>query len=620
MPGRSSADGGVAARGDPGGRAHAASTRSRPSWRWRRARDRPGARDLSGGAGGSRATASAGAPRGRAQVRGRATSAALRAWLDERLGRRAWATCTLGRSGDRGGRGRLLRHAAPGARAARLRRPAAASGDRRDADRQVGGPDRTLARARCERSRRRAATPPAHRARGARVDPPGPGGVAREPRHASWWTSCAAPPACVPCSRSASGATSGARQRPRRRGAVDRWTRSRCHAAAPRWARFAALEVESSDGGEALLERLATVLEATGLLTPEPRSKEEIARPLVEERARHPSDPRPAARCPRRRASRPEDTLAEAGRKVLRMHLARMLAVRGRARAPGEDIEELHKMRVATRRMRAVWRVFDGAYRPRLQRRYVRELRGRGHRAGHGARPGRAARGPGRLRRRRCPRTAAAAMEPLRADWRRQREAHGGRSSTLLDSPRLPRLRGGLPGLRGDAAARARWPSCPGDAGAGAGHRGRSHLAARTSGSAPTHATLAWADVPALHALRIDGKRLRYTLESFREVLPAARVDAAHRGGRARSRTTWACSTTRTSRRHLVARLADRATRRGCAGRAPEAVGQYLDSREAEVHAAAPPLPAALAARWTGPASAATWRSRSRRSEEAYAA
>jgi CHAD domain-containing protein len=32
-------------------------------------------------------------------------------------------------------------------------------------------------------------------------------------------------------------------------------------------------------------------------------------------------------------------------------------------------------------------------------------------------------------------------------------------------------------------------------------------------------ATLAWADVPTIHELRIAGKRLRYTLEFFREVL-----------------------------------------------------------------------------------------------------
>jgi CHAD domain-containing protein len=32
---------------------------------------------------------------------------------------------------------------------------------------------------------------------------------------------------------------------------------------------------------------------------------------------------------------------------------------------------------------------------------------------------------------------------------------------------------------------------------------------------------VSWADVPALHALRIDAKRLRYTLEFVREILPA---------------------------------------------------------------------------------------------------
>jgi CHAD domain-containing protein len=38
-------------------------------------------------------------------------------------------------------------------------------------------------------------------------------------------------------------------------------------------------------------------------------------------------------------------------------------------------------------------------------------------------------------------------------------------------------------------------------------------------------AVLGWADIRALHAVRIDAKRLRYTLESFREVLPPATSD-----------------------------------------------------------------------------------------------
>ncbi|HEY7701134.1 MAG TPA: CHAD domain-containing protein, partial [Candidatus Limnocylindrales bacterium] len=57
-----------------------------------------------------------------------------------------------------------------------------------------------------------------------------------------------------------------------------------------------------------------------------------------------------------------EDALAEAGRKVLRFHLARMLDRESGVRS-SEDAEDIHKMRVATRRQRAAWRVFGEAYR-----------------------------------------------------------------------------------------------------------------------------------------------------------------------------------------------------------------------------------------------------------------
>ena len=68
------------------------------------------------------------------------------------------------------------------------------------------------------------------------------------------------------------------------------------------------------------------------------------------------------------------DPLAEAGRKILRFHFARMLDREDGTRS-GEDIEDLHRMRVATRRMRAAWRLFGDAYRHKAERRYVRELR-----------------------------------------------------------------------------------------------------------------------------------------------------------------------------------------------------------------------------------------------------
>lgn len=72
-----------------------------------------------------------------------------------------------------------------------------------------------------------------------------------------------------------------------------------------------------------------------------------------------------------------EDTLAEAGRKVMRYHFARMLSYEGGTRL-GENIEELHKMRVATRRMRAAFLVFGDSYQPQSIKYYLKGLRATG--------------------------------------------------------------------------------------------------------------------------------------------------------------------------------------------------------------------------------------------------
>ena len=69
-----------------------------------------------------------------------------------------------------------------------------------------------------------------------------------------------------------------------------------------------------------------------------------------------------------------EDTLAEAGRKVMRFHLARMLDREPGVRE-GKDIEDIHKMRVATRRQRAAWRVFGESFRKGRTKPYREGLR-----------------------------------------------------------------------------------------------------------------------------------------------------------------------------------------------------------------------------------------------------
>ena len=76
-----------------------------------------------------------------------------------------------------------------------------------------------------------------------------------------------------------------------------------------------------------------------------------------------------------------EDTLAEAGRKVMRFHLARMLEREPGVR-DGNDIEDIHKMRVATRRQRAAWRVFGEAFRKGRTKSYRAGLRDAARRLG----------------------------------------------------------------------------------------------------------------------------------------------------------------------------------------------------------------------------------------------
>jgi hypothetical protein len=64
------------------------------------------------------------------------------------------------------------------------------------------------------------------------------------------------------------------------------------------------------------------------------------------------------------------DPMAEAGRKILRYHFAEMLHNEA-GTVLGEDIEALHDMRVATRRMRAAFGVFADAYEPDQVKPYI---------------------------------------------------------------------------------------------------------------------------------------------------------------------------------------------------------------------------------------------------------
>ena len=251
-------------------------------------------------------------------------------------------------------------------------------------------------------------------------------------------------------------------------------------------------------------------------------------------------------------------------------------------------------MRVATRRMRAAWRVFDGAYRPKLQRRYVRRAARHRPRPRRGPRPRRPARAPRRLRRARCPRPGREAMEPLRGAWRRQRETRAG---PPRDAPRLaavPRVRRRLPRLHRVAGRRRRCPRAMGQPSLVRDTAGSRILAAYEHVRA-YETIITWADVPdpARPAHRDQAAALRARV--LRRG-PAGRRRAQLIATRHRAcRTTWAsCNDADVAATHH-ARLAER-ERATAAGRVARGGGPLPRFARGRRGAPAAQLPAALAA------------------------
>jgi CHAD domain-containing protein len=210
-----------------------------------------------------------------------------------------------------------------------------------------------------------------------------------------------------------------------------------------------------------------------------------------------------------------EDLHAEAGRKVLRFHLARLIA-REPGTREGVDPEELHSMRVATRRMRAAWRVFGDGFRPDRTARYRRRLRVVAARLG-------AVRDLDVLIdatvafTETLPSAERDGLEPLIDAWRDQREANRRLLIAELDSGRYRRFVDDYRDfvLTPGAEVQPIDPTTP--------HRVRDTAGSRIWTAYERvrafESVLKWADVPTLHRLRIEAKRLRYTLEFVREAL-----------------------------------------------------------------------------------------------------
>lgn len=212
----------------------------------------------------------------------------------------------------------------------------------------------------------------------------------------------------------------------------------------------------------------------------------------------------------------PEAPLAELGRVLLRRHLRRLRSAERDVRADAE-IEAVHALRVATRRLRATLRL-------------LAPVGPAGELRAHAKAVGRVARAAGAVRDRdvlladllaraaELPEGLAPSLEALRANLAAERQkAHAGLIE-LFDSDEYAAF------LRAFAATMnnpSEWNDTPRvrDLGGSTLWRHYEALRAHDRGGLPQ-------DEEALHAMRIDGKRMRYVLELFAETL-GPRTDEA---------------------------------------------------------------------------------------------
>jgi CHAD domain-containing protein/transposase-like protein len=213
----------------------------------------------------------------------------------------------------------------------------------------------------------------------------------------------------------------------------------------------------------------------------------------------------------------PSDRIDEAGRKVLLFHFVEMLSHEEGARQ-GEISEELHDMRVATRRMRAAFDIFQEAYEERTIKTRLKGLRAAG-------------RALGRVRdmdvfiekaviyQQSLPEELRSGLEPLLTAWHQERDLYRSQMLGYLDSHRYLEF-------KEDFYLFLQAPGAEPNLDATVGPRPflvrdfapvliYNRLAAVRS----FDAVLANASLDQLHALRIEFKKLRYAVEFFREVL-----------------------------------------------------------------------------------------------------
>ena len=212
-----------------------------------------------------------------------------------------------------------------------------------------------------------------------------------------------------------------------------------------------------------------------------------------------------------------DDSLAEAGRKIWLYHFAIMLShEKGTLR--GDDIEELHDMRVATRRMRSAFDIFEPAFNPKIMKRYLNGLRGIGRVLGQvrdmDVLLGKALIYQGKLKE-----EARPGLDALLDAWLQVIDKKRSKLTKHLQSSGYQRFKQDFNHFV-QISVDDRGSSNPG---IGTTSRIRDIIPvlvySRYAAVRTYDAILPSASITQLHALRIEFKKFRYTLEYFREIL-----------------------------------------------------------------------------------------------------
>lgn len=213
----------------------------------------------------------------------------------------------------------------------------------------------------------------------------------------------------------------------------------------------------------------------------------------------------------------PYDLLSEAGRKVMRFHFAEMLRHEEETRL-GVDIEALHDMRVATRRLRAAFEVFAPAFEKKALKPHLDGLRMTGRTLG-AVRDMDVFMEKAQKYLQNLPEERRSGLDPLLEHWRQQRDAAREVMTAFLDSKAYRRFKRDFNVFLNTPFAGASAIQTEPPEPTLVRHIAPVLIYTRLASVRAFETHLEAAPIERLHMLRIEFKKLRYTVEYFQEVL-----------------------------------------------------------------------------------------------------